>query len=58
MNEQSVMTARDVAEFLKVSTWTVNELARKGSLPHFGVGRNRRFLKEDIEGWIKKERGA
>lgn len=44
LNDQ-VLTAKEAAEFLKVSIPTLNELVACKSVPHFKVGRSRRFLK-------------
>lgn len=43
------MTVREVAAYLRVTTKTVYELARKGELPSFRVGRSVRFLQAEIE---------
>ncbi len=43
------MTVREVAACLRVTTKTVYELARKGELPSFRVGRSVRFLHAQIE---------
>jgi excisionase family DNA binding protein len=44
-----VMTAREVAELLRMPTSTVYELARKGVLPASRLGRTWRFLRSRLE---------
>lgn len=44
-----VMTAREVAELLRMPTSTVYELARKGVLPASRLGRTWRFLQPRLE---------
>ena len=44
-----VMTAREVADLLRMPTSTVYELARKGLLPASRLGRTWRFLRPRLE---------
>ncbi len=44
-----VMTAREVAELLRMPTSTVYELARRGVLPARRLGRMWRFLRPRLE---------
>lgn len=43
------MTAREVADLLRMPTSTVYELARKGVLPASRLGRTGRFLRPRLE---------
>ena len=45
LTRDEVMTAREVAELLRMPTSTVYELARKGVLPARRLGRTWRFLR-------------
>ena len=45
LTRDEVMTAREVAELLRMPTSTVYELARKGVLPASRLGRTWRFLR-------------
>lgn len=47
-----VMTVKEVAGLLQVSTWMVYELVKSGELPHFKVGRSVRFIRADVVGWM------
>lgn len=44
-----VMTAVEVSRALRVPLRTVYDLADKGEIAHFRVGRRRQFLRETIE---------
>lgn len=49
LTRDEVMTAREVAELLRLPTSTVYELARKGVLPASRLGRTWRFLRPRLE---------
>ena len=49
LTRDEVMTAREVAELLRMPTSTVYELARKGVLPARRLGRTWRFLRPRLE---------
>lgn len=51
----SVLTIKEVAAYLKVNERTVYRLAAARKLPAFKVGGTWRFLKADIEGWIRSQ---
>ncbi|MGQ5490567.1 helix-turn-helix domain-containing protein [Thauera sp. ZXT1-4] len=53
--EGSVLTIKEVAAFLKVNDRTVYRLAAARKLPAFKVGGTWRFLRADIEHWIKSQ---
>ena len=46
------MTAAEVAEHLKVNRDTIYELAGKGQIPFFRIGRYLRFDRDAIEKWM------
>lgn len=48
----SVMTVKEVADYLRVNRRTVYRLAVEGTLPGFRVGATWRFKRSDIDGWI------
>lgn len=48
----SVMTVKEVADYLRVNQRTVYRLAVEGRLPGFKVGATWRFKRIDIDGWI------
>jgi len=47
-----LMTAREVAKYLKVELRTVYRYLKEGQLPAFRVGGRWRFRKEDIDRWL------
>jgi excisionase family DNA binding protein len=49
LTRDDVMTAREVADLLRMPTSTVYELARKGVLPAQRLGRTWRFLRPRLE---------
>ena len=49
LTRDEVMTAREVAELLRMPISTVYELARKGVLPASRLGRTWRFLRPRLE---------
>jgi excisionase family DNA binding protein len=48
-SDSSILTADEVAEYLKLSKITVYKLAKGGSLPAFRVGGSWRFSRSNIE---------
>ncbi len=48
-SDSSILTADEVAEYLKLSKITIYKLAKDGSLPGFRVGGSWRFNKANIE---------
>ena len=46
-----IMTATEVAEYLKVNRETIYELAGKGQIPFFRIGIHLRFHRDAIENW-------
>ena len=49
LTRDEVMTAREVAELLKMPVSTIYELARRGELPARRLGRTWRFLRPRLE---------
>ena len=52
---ESVLTVKEVADYLRVNQRTVYRLAVEGKLPGFKVGATWRFKRLDIEGWITSQ---
>jgi len=48
----SVMTVKEVADYLRVNQRTVYRLAVERRLPGFKVGATWRFKRNDIDAWI------
>jgi excisionase family DNA binding protein len=47
-----IMTAAEVAQYLKIHLSTVYRLARRRQIPAFKVGGNYRFDRDAIEKWM------
>ena len=54
---KEILTAQEVATYLRVHPYTVKRLARAGKLPGFKVGGQWRFKKHDIDKLIKNPQG-
>lgn len=50
-----IMTITEVAEYLKVAERTLYRLASAKSIPAFKVGGTWRFLRTEIDSWIKQQ---
>jgi len=53
--EKEIMTAKEVASYLKLHPLTVHRYAREGKIPAFKIGTDWRFHKKHIERWIKEK---
>jgi excisionase family DNA binding protein len=54
----SVMTVKEVAEYLRVNQRTVYRLAVDRKMPGFKVGATWRFKRTDIDVWIAAQSGV
>ena len=53
-----IMTADELATYLKVSKATVYKLFRRRGLPDFRIGGDYRFRRADIDEWIDAKEKA
>ena len=53
--KDSLMTTRDVVEYLKTSRVTLHKLIMKKNLPATKMGERWRFKKKDIDDWLTKQ---
>lgn len=51
-----LMTVREVADAMRVSTMTVYRLINAGELPALRVGRHFRVLRSDLEAYVQHRR--
>ncbi len=51
-----LLTTEDVANFLRVDVVTVRRLVLKGELPAYRVGGEYRFISNEIENYVKRQR--
>jgi excisionase family DNA binding protein len=52
---KEILTAKEVAEYLKIHPLTVHKYARDGKIPAFKIGTDWRFHKKFIEKWIQEK---
>jgi excisionase family DNA binding protein len=52
---KEILTAKEVAEYLKIHPLTVHKFAREGKIPAFKIGTDWRFHKKYIERWIREK---
>ncbi len=52
--EQHLLTVREVADVMRVSTMTVYRLIRSGELVATRVGRSYRIWEEDVHTYLKR----
>jgi len=55
-NMDPLLTTEDVANFLRVDVVTVRRLVLKGELPAYRVGGEYRFIGNEIEDYVKRQR--
>ncbi|GAC1643719.1 MAG: hypothetical protein NVS4B12_08250 [Ktedonobacteraceae bacterium] len=55
---EPLLTTEDVANFLRVDVVTVRRLVLKGELPAYRVGGEYRFIRNEIEDYVKRQRVA
>lgn len=50
-----LMTIEEVAQYMRVSRFTVYRLAKGRSIPATKIGRQWRFQREEIDQWVKDQ---
>jgi excisionase family DNA binding protein len=55
MEEDKILTIKEVAEYLRIVEKTVYRLASERKIPGFKVGGSWRFRKSEIDEWIDKQ---
>ena len=58
MNEDRLLTAKEVAALLAVPESWVREATRDGRLPHLCLGRYRRYQRPALDAWLQERQGA
>jgi excisionase family DNA binding protein len=54
--DEGFLTTEEVLEYLQVNLRTVYRLIKAGKIPAVRVGRQWRFRKRDIDGWLENQR--
>ena len=52
---KDILTATEVAKYLRVPKSTLYYLATRGKLPAFKVGRHWRFKRTKLEAWMERQ---
>jgi PTS system nitrogen regulatory IIA component len=50
-----ILTAQEVARYLRIPRTTVYDLAQQRKLPAFKVGRHWRFKRVKLEAWVEQQ---
>ncbi len=53
--KNEIMTAKEVAEYLRLTEATIYKLAQAGEIPALKLGRTWRFKRELIDEWFRRE---
>ena len=53
--KNEIMTAKEVAEYLRLTEATIYKLAQAGEVPALKLGRTWRFKRELIDEWFRRE---
>ncbi len=52
----NLMDVRQVASYLGIAPITVYRLSKKGLLPGHKVGRKWKFIRDELERWLREKR--
>ncbi|MCM8800297.1 MAG: helix-turn-helix domain-containing protein [Candidatus Omnitrophica bacterium] len=52
---KEIMTAKELADYLKLHPFTIHKYAREGKIPAFKIGADWRFHRRYIEQWIRQK---
>jgi excisionase family DNA binding protein len=55
METTEIMTAQELARYLRLAEATIYKLAQEGKIPAVKVGRTWRFKKELIDDWFRQQ---
>jgi excisionase family DNA binding protein len=58
VQEDDILTIRDVAALLKIGEKTTYSMAQTGELPGFKVGGQWRFQRGDLKRWVEAQKVA
>ena len=53
MHEAAFMTVKEVAAYLRLATITIYRLVEKKDLPGFKAGGKWRFIKSEVDQWLR-----
>ena len=53
--DPQTFTVFEVAKYLKVSNWTIYDMVRTKSIPHFSIRSRKFFRRREIDQWIASQ---
>lgn len=53
--EQATLSAKQAAQYIGCSYWTILEMAKKGMIPHIRVGKKVLFRKYVLDNWMEEQ---
>jgi excisionase family DNA binding protein len=56
MNQENLLTRKDVMEYLRISHGTLDKLMKTGDLPFIKLERKLLFRKKDVDAWLETKR--
>ena len=56
--DRQILTLRQAAAHLQIAVKTCGELARRGRIPAFRLGRQWRFVRQELEAWATAQAAA
>jgi excisionase family DNA binding protein len=57
MNEPDLMTTQEVADWLRITRFSVYRYLKQG-MPHYRIGPKHRFKRAEVEAWMKAQAEA
>ena len=55
VSSEEVLTAKDLASYLRCHVSTLYRLVNRGEIPHFRLGSDIRFKRSAIEKWLDEQ---
>ena len=52
---KKILTAKETAEYLRISYWTLMDKARKGEIPCIRIGKRVVFSMERLDKWMEEQ---
>jgi excisionase family DNA binding protein len=53
---EELITLEELSKYLKISKPTLYKMVERGKIPALKIASQWRFKKEDIDGWVEKQR--
>ena len=56
LRKESLMTIDELSEYLSIPKGSIYNMVHERRLPHIKLGRRVRFVKEEIDEWLERQR--